>query len=224
MNNLKKYKKFYIIAFAVLEIFCFVSGIAGLFSKSENLEKAFTNSIEKGDVYEGEIKYCSSCVYEYYHLLYIIPIGIEYYYIAFSDNQSKAVVIRADKSFADNFDEDTGKALSEIHVQGKVKKIPSKIRSDFTDLSRKLLFSSYHTSFDTYYIDFLSGRIYVFRIISGIGLLISVGIFILFFKKAKIMYPEYKFSQYSKKDKILNSFASLVFIISIILFVYSVIM
>ena len=224
MDKIKKYKKFYIIAFVALELFCFISGIMGLLAGAENIETAFTGNLKKGNVYEGEIKYCSSCVFEYYHLLYIIPIGTEYYYIAFSDNLSGAVVIRAEKNFDENFDEDTGKALSEIHVKGKVKKIPRKIKSHFTDLSAKLLFSPFRANLDTYYIDCLSNRIYVFRIIAGIGLLISVGILVPFFKKAPTMYPGYKYSQYSKKIKISNNLACIVLIISVILLLYSTIM
>lgn len=214
------------ISFILIGIVCIILGFIGLSSNAESIKNAFSIGLEKDKYYKGDIKYCSSCVCEYSHRLnFIIPLGTEYYYIAFSDDQSKAIVVRADKNFYDNFDKDTGMALSTVNSKGKVKKIPNKIKYHFSELKSKINSIETHKSFNILYLDLLCNRIYTMRLISGIGFLVSGFILTLLYikKKAKDKYNEQIFSEPIKVEKILGSFGSLILIVSIILLTYSII-
>lgn len=200
-----------------------ISGFFGRASDTLDINEAFDYGVGKGNSYEGEIKYCSQCVCEYSHrLYYIIPLGTEYYYVAVSDDESNAVVVRADKKFGDNFDEDTGEAFSTVHVKGRVDSMPSDVKSHFKEIETELNFGT--PNFDRYYIDLIGDSVSIFRIISGIGLLVSDIFITLFFIKIKSKIKEgavLEYKDYSKSEKIFGIIGVIILIPSMLLFAYS---
>lgn len=197
-----------------------IFGIMGNSSdKTYNITEAFDYGIGKGNSYEGEINYCSQCVCEYSHRLnFIIPLGTEYFYVAFSDDQSKAAVICADKDFGDNFDKDTYKALSEVKVKGKVDSMSKELKENFSEMKQELSFD--FPNFDKYYIDLTIGRDNNFRIFSGIGLLISDIFVTLYFVILKLKNANDSLERY-KSNTLVGFIGIVILLISILLFIYS---
>jgi len=68
---------------------------------------------------------------------YLIPTGNEYYFMLFNDDFSRAVFIRADEDFADEFYK--GKSPSEMslgkgqNIKGKVRELDNDIRREMSD-------------------------------------------------------------------------------------------
>ncbi len=203
-----------------------ISGFVKTSSDALDLNEAFNYGIGKDNSYEGDIKYCSQCVFEYsYRLYYIIPMGTEYYYIAVSDDESSAVVLRADKDFGDSFDKDTSTAFSTVHIKGKVSSMPSEVRSRFTEIKNEMHLDQ--PNFERYCIDLLSDRNSRLRIISGIGFLIADVFLAWFFIKTKSRFEEYNlkhsFSNYSKSEKVISLTGFIISLASLLLFIYSLV-
>lgn len=224
-----KQKSPFILSFMIFVLagYAIITGIIPYFSTVVNIQNAFDIGLVKGNSYEGEIKYSSQCVCEYSHTLnFIIPIGTEYYYIAFSEDQSKAAVIRADKNFGDSFNKDTGAALSAVNVSGRVEKTPMQVKTHISKLSREVL-TGFPTSenFKSFYINLISDRNCTFRLISGIGFIISGIIMTLFFIKVKkeddSSLKFKKISEVSAFVKYGAIIGSILLMISIVLFIIS---
>lgn len=222
-KNVNKKQNPFVASFVLLGLglLGLISGFFGRASDPLDINEAFDYGVGKGNSYEGEIKYCSQVACEYSHrLYYIIPLGTEYYYVAFSEDQSEAVVVRADKKFGDNFDEDTGEAISTVHVKGRVDSMARDVENHFADIKKEINLDT--PNFDSYYIDLIGDSVSIFRIISGIGLLVSDIFLTLFFirVKSKIKEGDNPFN-YNKMDKVLLAVGAIILIPSMLLFIYS---
>ena len=165
------------IIFSILATVFIVFGVTGLLSQGKDMGKVFEDSLEKGNCYEGEIKYASQNVYIMKHTINFIPVAYEYYYVITNYDASSMVVVRAPKKWGDNFNEDTGESLKKIVAKGNVKKCSYKVKSGMEEIRSRWMLDSYGTKFDSgYYVDLLQTRNSILQLVLGIGILLFMAL------------------------------------------------
>lgn len=185
-------QKIFIIVLVLIGIgiYCITSGVWGVTeSGKQSLNQVFTQSFEKGNLFEGSIEAASPVFLKINHNInYLIPTGKEYYYLIFSDDYSTAISIRADKNFGESFDS-TWKSTEKVIIQGRIKELPDMAKTRLTELKDTLLKNGMEVRIiDQYYIDTIGSNLYKMRIIVGICILLEVLLFYMIGKKNKFAY------------------------------------
>jgi hypothetical protein len=164
LSSAARIRIFYVILAGVC-LWCVGSGIYGLLSGSAaDLSEAYGVSLTKGDWYKGEVKYGSQEYTSIKHTINLIPVGTEHFYLIYSDSGEQAVMVRACSNFGKNFDTYTYESKKNLTVKGEVKQIPKGSYS-----TGGLFSGDYEYINDNYYyIDLLSTRYYILRILFGL--------------------------------------------------------
>lgn len=69
-----------------------------------SLDSAFESGMDKGNIVSGVPPYgAPQANLDYEHGVDSIPIGHEYYYMIFLEDQQTILLVRADKHFGENF-------------------------------------------------------------------------------------------------------------------------
>lgn len=168
------------ILFAVVSLWSIVTGVMGLAGRNKaDAETFFEKGYQKGDFFDGEITYCSDCVLCMKHTINFIPAAYEYYYVIMSDDLSKAVMVRADKHYGENFVD--GEAVTPVKAKGRVKSTEYETRRELESVQNDLAAMGVYLSVDTY-LDLLSTKYYALRIVSGVSFIAIMAGFALLLK------------------------------------------
>lgn len=157
-------------------IYCIASGVWGVTeNRKQSLNQVFTQSFDKGDLFEGSVEAASPTIMEIDHSInYLIPVGKEYYYLILSDDYSTAITIRADKNFGKSFDSNL-KSTENVIIKGRIKKLPYQVRSRLNEVKDTFAESGLELHIiEKYYIDTIGGNLYKIRITVGICILLVV--------------------------------------------------
>lgn len=190
-----------IAVFAGAGLFCIVSAAVGLLQP--RTEGSFF-SASRGERLTVETEYRTSCIYEVDHKVGFIPAGSEYYY-AFIGGDSKAYLVRLNKSFGDDLPEGIQHVSSLVlGVTGKVKRL--KDTPELRQTAAQLDASGITLSTDLY-LDAVYQVNYLWRIAVGAGLLVFTGVMFVNFRKL---------SSITKRTKIFCNIGTVVGIISML--------
>lgn len=179
----EKLASFFLFVLVVFSVgWCLVSGMKGLwFANTHAMNEVFTNPII-GDVYEGEIKWVTKECFEYRHTINLIPAGTEHYYMMYSMEENKVILLRAPKGFDDTF---TNDALNEISYQGRglIRKLETDVKIEISDI--RSAFEAEGVQMESaLYVDIISNKLCMMQIFAGIGIVIS-SIYFYFSMKQK---------------------------------------
>ncbi len=156
-----------VLFFGISGVWMIFSGIKGLFlGESHPIEDVF-QGISPGAVYEGEITKASTEFCSLKHTINLIPAGTEHFFLIYAEDLSSAVLVRADKSFDDDF---TDSSMNEVSITGRglARRLDYKVRDELESSG----ISDYLSVEQGYYIDLISGRICCLQMIAGIGILV----------------------------------------------------
>lgn len=121
---------FLIVMLIIVTGWCLWSGIRGLWlTTPHSMDEIFTNMV-KGDVYEGEISLASKEYCELKHTINLIPAGTEHFYLIYSPEMDKVIVLRAPKGWDKDFSDDALNQLS-LQERGVVRELDHKVKLRF---------------------------------------------------------------------------------------------
>lgn len=133
-----------------------------------------------GYVFYGSKEYC-----ELTHSMYLIPTGVEHYFLVFNDDFSNCISVRADKKWVKQFED--GIAISEdgVWIKGIVKRMNYKVSSEAQKTRQLLVAEGVTDAMETnYYIDLLSVRYAIIALVDLIVLLVLACLFWVTAKKS----------------------------------------
>ena len=185
MNQRKVSPVWGILIFVILTLFCIGYGISGLTGEKVTLDEAFTSGLDGGEIVSGIPPYGSN----HYNLrienrVNFIPMGSDYYFMILSEDEERALIVRAPKDFGDNFDGEY-KNFSNKSIRGKVKKSNSKVENNFR-LDNPMAMNKFQTSM---YIDMTSTRLSIMWLAVGIFNILMTVVLIMRMKKSQ--YDDY---------------------------------
>jgi len=171
-------------------IYCIASGVWGIIENDkQSLNQVFTQSFEKGNLFEGSVEVASPAFLEIDHKIdNLIPVGNEYYYLILSDDYSTAIAIRAYKNFGESFDS-VWKSTEKVIIKGRIKELPDQAKTRLNEV--KDTFSKNGLEFhiiQQYYIDTIGSNLYKLRIVLGISILLEVLLLYRIIRKNKFDY------------------------------------
>lgn len=105
-------------------------GISDLTGSRTTLDKVFDGDYTIKEYVVDEVPHASQNFLTIQHSLNFIPAGNEHFYLVLSENYSKAVIVRANRSWGDQFDDD-GDSDKSVIIRGKLKKISKEVREEF---------------------------------------------------------------------------------------------
>ena len=176
---------FFMILIAGATGWCFISGFKGMFlAPVHSMDEAYVNLVE-GDVYEGTISCISSEVGELKHLVKIIPIGTEHFYLMFSEDGTKAIPIRVPKKWDKQFTNDSVMEVS-LQERGVVREMYYKVKYNLISSVASELATQGVSVEENLYLDLNANKICVLQIITGIFSILCCIYFGLAIKRGEI--------------------------------------
>ncbi len=190
-------------------VWCLWSGVKGLFfAPVHPIEEVFTGMI-KGEVYEGDIVYASKEYCSLKHTINLIPVGTEHFYLMYTSEMDKVILIRAPKGWDKNFTNDMVNLVSE-KARGIVRKLDHEIQ-------RKMVSNAESVEIQVetqLYLDLMGNKICYLQIFTVISLIFCSIFLVLFTKKEGIADKE------GPKKKFRDGIFIVFFLITMIFLVY----
>lgn len=133
-----------------------------------------------GYVFYGSKEYC-----ELTHSMYLIPTGVEHYFLVFNDDFSNCISIRAGKKWVKQFEEGIAVSQDGVKISGVVKRMNYKVSSEADKTRNALISNEVVDAMETnYFIDLLAVRYAKIALIDMVVLLILTGLFWIAAKKS----------------------------------------
>lgn len=170
-----------ILLFAGIVVWFAWTGVAPLFAKmnTSSMEQMFQGTVDKGEYVDGKVLFGSDEFVEVSHSVNFIPTGKEHFFLVFNEEMTKCVVVRGDKNWSEQFDED-GFSSSGVQVQGAVKDMDWELEKELNEMLQSFAAEGITITASSCYVDCLSDR-YAYLTIAAIAvaLAVAVGFFLL---------------------------------------------
>ncbi len=160
----------------VVIVFFVVRGVSPLFAKANPVGFDAAVNSDNGRYVDDLAYYGTDEYYRITHLIGFIPAGYDHYFLVTNEDSSIVMVVRADKSFAEKFDE-YGESMEGVRVKGMLKSMDHELRYEVDSLAKEI---EDGTRFSLRYVDTLSDRYAVFTLLFvALSIGLAAGFFLL---------------------------------------------
>ena len=166
-------------------IFFLWKGVSPFFAQlngAKSVEGIYNGTVSEGEYVEGEVHFVVGEFLEIVNTVSIIPVGSEHYYLAFNEDMSSYIVIRADAGW------DNDKSYMDLSrsVSGVTKELSLEVQHRLSKSIKELNAMGIYPSAAPYYIDCVAGRFAIMTLINCFITIAAVAvIFICFIKDWK---------------------------------------
>lgn len=177
-----------IIGIFVLYLFTAIRDLVSL-GNAVQIKDDLTDIREDGISVEGDFYYLTDGpVFSMKHTINgLIPIGTEYYFLLYSNDLKRCIYVRASEDFAEEFYDEVDKPNAEgryygAHIKGRVRELDTKITRESSELINDLKaegIKMVSDGSDILYIDLTTKFQAFLRLITSIGLLISIVLMVI---------------------------------------------
>lgn len=166
-------------------IFFLWKGVSPFFAQlsgTKSVEEIYNGTVSEGEYVEGDVHFVVGEFLEIVNTVSIIPLGSEHYYLAFNEDMSSYIVIRADAGW----DNDKSYVDLSRNVSGVTKSLSLDIQRQLNKSIKELNAMGINASAAPYYIDCVAGRFAIMTLINCFITIVAVAvIFICFIKDWK---------------------------------------